>query len=81
MVQTKHRCQRAAQLLSERCDRPLALSERIGLRLHLWHCTGCLRYGRQLDLLASASEQWRREQQGDEATGGEAEGGAGPARP
>jgi len=60
-----HGCQQAALLLSERQDRQLRLGEQLGLRLHLWMCTGCLRYGRQLELLADASARWRRAQDGD----------------
>jgi hypothetical protein len=52
-------CHKAARLLSEQRERPLGLFERAGLRVHLWACTGCMNYARQLDLLDRASERWR----------------------
>ena len=57
----QHGCRQAARLLSESHDRPLQLGERLSLRVHLWMCSGCSRYARQLDLLADATRQWRRQ--------------------
>lgn len=61
----QHGCRRAARLLSERQDRPLQAGERLGLRMHLWMCTRCAAYARQLELLARATSQWRQ-RAGDE---------------
>lgn len=52
-------CLKAASLLSQGRERPLGLMERAGLRMHLWACTGCMNYARQLDLLDRASARWR----------------------
>lgn len=57
----QHGCRNAARLLSESHDRPLQLGERMNLRVHLWMCTGCSRYARQLELLAEAGREWRRQ--------------------
>jgi hypothetical protein len=61
MATQQHGCRRAARLLSEQRDRELQLGERLGLRLHLWMCTGCLRFSRQLDLMDEAGRRWRSE--------------------
>jgi hypothetical protein len=50
-------CRQATRRQSEALDRPLAPSERLGLRLHLLLCKWCRRYGRQLKVLRSAARQ------------------------
>lgn len=47
-------CQQATELMSQEQDRPLTLAERIGLRLHVWMCTGCSNYRRQMSVLREA---------------------------
>ena len=47
-------CRQATELMSQEQDRSLALSERIGLRLHLWICAGCANYRRQMGVLRAA---------------------------
>jgi hypothetical protein len=47
-------CKQATELMSQEQDRSLGLSERIGLRLHVWICVGCTNYRRQLSLLRAA---------------------------
>lgn len=47
-------CKKATHLLSERQDRPLALGERVALRLHLAICAGCSAVSRQLEFLRRA---------------------------
>lgn len=47
-------CKQATELMSQEQDRPLTLSERIGLRLHVWICIGCANYRRQMHALRSA---------------------------
>jgi hypothetical protein len=44
-------CKQAARLQSEALDRRLSLSERIGLRIHLFLCAWCRRYGQQIAFL------------------------------
>jgi hypothetical protein len=50
-------CKQAARLQSEAMDRRLSLLERAGLRLHLFLCKWCRRYGAQLKFLRSAARQ------------------------
>ena len=47
-------CKRATRLQSEAMDRRLSFSQKLGLRLHLFLCKWCRRYGRQLKFLRSA---------------------------
>lgn len=47
-------CQDAIRLQSDALDRPLSVSQRVGLRLHLLLCKWCRRYGRQLRFLRAA---------------------------
>ena len=50
-------CKQATHLLSERQDRPLALGERIALRLHLAICDGCSAVSRQFEFLRRAVQR------------------------
>lgn len=50
-------CKEATQLLSQSQDRPLALRERLALRLHLLICDACSNFRRQLDFVSRASRQ------------------------
>lgn len=45
-------CRRATQLLSIRRDRPLVMSERVWLRIHLAVCIHCRRFSQQVDLIS-----------------------------
>ena len=47
-------CKDISNLLSDRLDRKLSLTERVRLRIHLVMCTGCSRVERQLDFLREA---------------------------
>lgn len=44
-------CQAAARLISRHSERPLALSERVGLKLHLLICRSCRAYQRSVRFL------------------------------
>jgi hypothetical protein len=50
-------CRLASRAQSEQFDRPLSRSERMGLRLHLFFCKWCRRYGRQLNFLHCAAHE------------------------
>lgn len=41
-------CENASRLISEGQERQLSLKERMNLRLHLFMCTSCRRFERQL---------------------------------
>ena len=48
-------CRRVAELLSQRLDEPLALGDRIRLRMHLSMCASCQNIEQQLDSLTVLS--------------------------
>jgi hypothetical protein len=50
-------CKQASRLQSESLDRPLTFFEGFGLRIHLFLCKWCRRYGAQLKFLRSAAHQ------------------------
>lgn len=50
-------CKDATRLQSEALDRSLPLLQRIGLRIHLFLCIWCRRYGQQIRFLRVASKR------------------------
>jgi hypothetical protein len=52
-------CKEVTRLLSQAQDRPLALGERVKLRLHLLVCTACTRFERQLAFMRTALSRYR----------------------
>jgi hypothetical protein len=50
-------CRQATRLQSEARDRRLSFFEKLGLRLHLFLCKWCRRYGKQLEFLRSAARE------------------------
>ncbi|HKU85860.1 MAG TPA: zf-HC2 domain-containing protein [Casimicrobiaceae bacterium] len=52
-------CKEVTRLLSQAQDRPLALGERVKLRLHLVVCTACTRFARQLAFMRIALARYR----------------------
>ena len=48
-------CRAAVRLQSDALDRPLALRQRLGLRMHLVLCRWCRRYGKQIKFLRAAA--------------------------
>lgn len=48
-------CKSAAELISNKLDRPLSLRERINLKMHLFICTLCRRYAKQIQFIHNAS--------------------------
>ena len=50
-------CKEAIRLQSDALERPLSLSQRVGLRLHLLLCKWCLRYGRQIRFIRQAAHE------------------------
>lgn len=51
-------CKQATALMSQEQDRPLALSERFLLRLHVWICNGCANYRRHMAVLRQACRRF-----------------------
>jgi hypothetical protein len=58
-------CKQAAQLQSQALIQRLSWSERLGLRLHLFICAWCRRFGQQLRFLHFATHQVSGKQQAD----------------
>ena len=52
-------CKEVTRLLSQAQDRPLAIGERVKLRLHLLVCTACTRFERQLAFMRTALSRYR----------------------
>jgi hypothetical protein len=48
-------CREAIRLQSDALDQPLSPVQRTGLRIHLWLCKWCRRYGRQIRFLRAAA--------------------------
>ena len=44
-------CDQATFLMSQRSERPLGLTERLQVRLHVLMCSGCRLFGRQIVVL------------------------------
>ena len=51
-------CKQATELMSQEQDRVLSLGERLGLRMHVWICTGCNNYRRQMGVLRAACRRF-----------------------
>jgi hypothetical protein len=50
-------CREVSRLQSDALDRPLPLSQRFGLRVHLLLCQWCRRYGKQIRFLRRAAHE------------------------
>lgn len=61
-------CKEASRLMVQRELGRLPLWQNLRLRLHLWACTGCVRFQSQMRLMSRASAQWRH-YQGDDDDG------------
>ena len=48
-------CQQTVETISQSMERPLTLTERVKLKLHLWICVWCQWYLEQLLLIRNAS--------------------------
>ena len=56
-------CKQVARLQSQAVARPLSVSERMGLELHLLICHWCRRFGEQVTFLRSAAHQCSENEQ------------------
>lgn len=50
-------CREAVRLQSQSLERPLSLTERVGLKIHLALCRWCKRYGIQIRFLRSVAQK------------------------
>jgi len=55
MAELSPSCREATRLQSEAMDRPLRLRQRTGLRVHLFLCRWCRRYGNQIGFLRAVA--------------------------
>jgi len=53
-------CKEATKLMSAAQDRPLSMSEKMQLRIHLMMCAGCVRFREQMDFLRQACKGYLR---------------------
>ncbi|MBV1881888.1 MAG: zf-HC2 domain-containing protein [Pseudomonadales bacterium] len=51
-------CEEATRLMSDARERPLKVSERLVLGVHVSICTGCRRFGSQMDVLHKAMQNF-----------------------
>ncbi len=54
-------CKEAAHLMLAAQDKPLKNMDRFALQIHLWMCTNCPRFQRQLESMKHALSDWRNE--------------------
>ncbi|NRT55887.1 zf-HC2 domain-containing protein [Sphaerotilus uruguayifluvii] len=60
-------CKETTRLVLEGEDRQLQPLERARVRLHWRMCTGCARFGRQVELMREAMGSWRRHAEPEES--------------
>lgn len=53
------RCRQATRIISESHERPLALQEKVGLKMHLLTCPHCRRFQRNCQALSKMMRQFR----------------------
>ncbi|PPC94875.1 MAG: hypothetical protein CTY33_03020 [Methylotenera sp.] len=58
-------CKQVSQLISQSLDRPLTLTNRIQLKVHLVMCDACTRFKKQMQLLQVAVHRLRRQTESD----------------
>jgi len=61
MAELSPGCREAARLQSEAMDGPLRLRQRIGLRIHLFLCKWCRRYGKQIGFLRAVAHEQEKQ--------------------
>jgi hypothetical protein len=47
-------CRDAHKLVIRAQDKPLSMAERLGLRFHLWICSACTEFEKQMEFLRAA---------------------------
>lgn len=58
-------CKQASKLISHSLDRPLTLTNRIQLRLHLVICDACKRFSKQMHVLQTALQRLKLQTESD----------------
>lgn len=58
-------CREATRLVLEGEDRPLRLSERLAVRLHMLICKACPPFARQVRFMHGAMGRWKQYAEGE----------------
>lgn len=53
-------CEEATRLMSDARERPLKITERIPLRIHVSMCSACRKFGPQMDILRNAMHRFAK---------------------
>ncbi|MES2295486.1 MAG: zf-HC2 domain-containing protein [Pseudomonadota bacterium] len=53
-------CHEITRLISESQERPLALKERMALKMHVMMCSGCRNFGRQMHTIRHVARAYTR---------------------
>jgi len=53
-------CQQATRLISESQDRPLSMTEKLSLKMHLMMCAGCKNFSLQVPFLSKAMKAYAK---------------------
>ncbi len=61
-------CKQATRMLSDAQERPLNLTERGALKLHLMMCTGCRNFGDQMQSLRYFARHYSQQPDQDDPT-------------
>jgi predicted anti-sigma-YlaC factor YlaD len=59
-------CKQASQLISQSLDRPLTLTDRLRLRLHLVICDACMHFKQQMAVLQTVLRRLREQTESDD---------------
>jgi hypothetical protein len=60
MMWLRRTCKEAVTLMVAQQDRPLPVTDRVALRMHLWACAACPKFDRQMRTVQNAMQQWRQ---------------------
>ncbi len=55
-------CQQVTKLLSESQERPLTMQERMALRIHLFWCSGCRTFDKQIHSLRVIARSYAKDE-------------------
>jgi len=61
-------CQQVTKLLSESQERPLTIHERMALRIHLFWCSGCRTFDKQIHSLRVIARAYAKDKSDDQNT-------------
>ncbi len=53
-------CNKATRLMSESQERPLSVTERISLKLHMMMCSGCNNFNEQMGTIRSMTRTYAK---------------------